>query len=368
LAKPLSIYVAATRQNDGKTVTALGLVLALQKRFHRVGYIKPVGQHYLEVDGARIDKDSVLVQRAASLSGSLGDMSPVAVPRGFTEHYIDEPHREDLEKRILEGFERVSRDARITVIEGTGHAGVGSVFDLSNADVARLLDAPVLIVSAGGIGRPIDEVMLNKAVFDQKGVPIAGVVINKVQTSKYEKINRYVRKGMERHGLNVWGVFPYDPMLSAPSIEEIQQDLDARVLSGEDNLKAQIRRFVIGAMRAHEVLDWFGKDSLLITPGNREDLILSVLSLRAAGREYGMTGIVLTCGIEPHPSVLELISATDLPVLLVESDTFETASRISDLIVKVRASDTEKIAEIERITEKHLDLDGLVAWLEEHHS
>lgn len=362
----MNIYVAATRQNDGKTVTALGLVLALQKRVGRVGYIKPVGQHYLEVDGAKIDKDAVLIREAARLEGSLCDMSPVAVPRGFTEHYLDEPHPESLKSRILEAYDRASAGADVTVIEGTGHAGVGSVFDLSNADVAHLLCAPVLMVSSGGIGRPIDELCLNKAVFDRAEVPVAGVVINKVQAAKYDKIKRYVTKGLARHDMSLWGVMPFNPVLSNPSIEEVTSELKAEVLSGADHMKTPVHNFVIGAMRAHEALDWFDPDSILITPGNREDLILAALSLRAAGRGFGMAGVVLTCGIDPHPSVLELIRQTDLPVVVTQEDTFTTASRMHDLIVKIRAVDTGKIAELERLTEKHLDVDGLLKWLEEH--
>jgi BioD-like phosphotransacetylase family protein len=360
----MNIYVAATRQNDGKTVTALGLVRALQKRVGRVGYIKPVGQHYLEVDGARIDKDAVLMRDAAGLDFDLQDMSPVAVPRGFTESYLDHPNREELEKRILGCFARASKGADITVIEGTGHAGVGSVFDLSNASVARLLSAPVLMVSAGGIGRPIDELCLNKAVFDREGVPIAGVVVNKVEPAKYDKINKYVRKGLARHGMRVWGVLPYNDVLSSPSIEELVLDLNAVVLSGAAELKTSVQHFVIGAMPPHAALDYFHPGSLLITPGNREDLIMAALSQRAAGRDQSMAGIVLTCGERPHPSVMNLIVKSEIPVVMVEEDTFETASRMHSLIVKIRATDIVKIAELEQLTEEYLDIDGLLKWLE----
>lgn len=360
----MNIYVAATRQNDGKTVTALGLVRALQKRVGKVGYIKPVGQHYLEVNGARIDKDAVLMRDAAGLDFDLQDMSPVAVPRGFTESYLDNPNPEELEHRILDCYGRASKGADITVIEGTGHAGVGSVFDLSNAAVARLLCAPVLMVSAGGIGRPIDEICLNKAVFDREGVPIAGVVVNKVEHDKYDKINVYVRKGLARQGLHVWGVLPYNDVLSSPSIEELVHDLKAEVLSGAAEMSTPVRHFVIGAMPPHAALDYFHPGSLLITPGNRDDLIMAALSQRAAGREQSMAGIVLTCGEHPHPSVMNLVRKSEIPIIVVEEDTFETASRMHGLIVKIRAGDTEKIAELERLTEQYLDIDGLLKWLE----
>src|SRR6187397_748740 len=125
------VFIAATRQNDGKTTTSLGLIAALQKEFPRIGYIKPVGQRFVEIEEQKIDEDTVLMDSVYSMNCPLVDMSPIAVEPDFV------------------------------LCEGSGHAGVGSVFDLSNAQVARTLEAKVIIVTQGGIGKPIDEVALN---------------------------------------------------------------------------------------------------------------------------------------------------------------------------------------------------------------
>ncbi|MBI5078680.1 AAA family ATPase, partial [Candidatus Saganbacteria bacterium] len=175
------IYVAATRQNDGKTIVSLGLMAALKKRIEKVGYIKPVGQHYLVIDGKKVDKDAVLVSQVYGLPDSLVNMSPVAVPRGFTEDYIRHGKKEILARRIKRAFHKLAQENDFILIEGTGHAGVGAVFDMSNSEVAALLHSKAIIVSIGGIGKPIDEIMLNKAMFDQKGVEVIGVIINKIQ-------------------------------------------------------------------------------------------------------------------------------------------------------------------------------------------
>ncbi len=147
------------------------------------------------------------------LKGSITDMSPVAIPRYFTENYIDKPNRKPLIDVVQECFGRIAIENDVVVVEGTGHAGVGSVFDMSNGDVAALLGCQVVIVSSGGIGRPIDEIMLNKAMFDAAGVPVLGVIINKVEEEKYDKVKSYVTRGLERKGLEVLGVMPYRPML-----------------------------------------------------------------------------------------------------------------------------------------------------------
>lgn len=356
------LYVAATRQNDGKTVTSLGLVSAFQQHFGNVGYTKPVGQRYVDVAGLRVDEDSLMIKQACGLSGDLQDMSPVAVPRGYTEAYINDPHAEDLEKRISESFARVSAGKDVVIVEGTGHAGVGSVIDMSNGKTAKLLGTPVLLVSSGGIGRPIDEIMLNKAMFDQHSVEILGVIVNKVTEEKFEKINRVVRKGLDRLGMRVFGVMPYDKVLASPTVEQLLHEVGGELLSGEKGLKATVNRMVIGAMPPHDALAYFDKGVLLITPGNREDLILAAMSscVVGVGEESCVSGMILTTGIKPHGAVLRLIRRTRIPTILVEDETFELASKVAKLIVKVRSTDKEKIEAIKGLVAEHVDVQMLI--------
>ena len=112
----MKFYVGATRQNDGKTLTCLGLISALRKRFARIGYIKPIGQRYVEIDGYKIDEDAVLVKKIYGLSMALPDMSPVAIPRRFTEGYIDAPHREELLDAITNAFANVQSGSDAIVV------------------------------------------------------------------------------------------------------------------------------------------------------------------------------------------------------------------------------------------------------------
>jgi BioD-like phosphotransacetylase family protein len=194
------IFVAATRQNDGKTLVSLGLLRAAQRRGLRVGYMKPVGQSYRVVDGQKIDKDVVLMQGVTGLADAMSDMSPIAVPRGFTEAYIDRPDRAALAASVTAGYARVAT-ARTSSSSRARVTPAWAVFDMSNADVARLLGARVVIVSQGGIGKPIDEIMMNKAKFDVMGVEVVGVIVNKVDPGRYDRIRPLVTRGLERLGL-----------------------------------------------------------------------------------------------------------------------------------------------------------------------
>lgn len=358
----MKCYVGATRQNDGKTITCLGLISAISKRFHDVGYIKPIGQRYVEVQGHKIDEDALLVKDVYGLGCSLEDMSPIAIPRGFTEDYIDNPNREELSRRVLEAYNNVCSVSEFVVVEGTGHAGVGSVFDMCNGTVASMLGCKAIIVSSGGIGKPIDEIMMNKATFDAAGVEILGAIINKVEDDKYDKVRSYVTKGLNRLGLDVLGVMPYRPILSNPTVGQLYEDIDGTLLTGEEGLSKNVSKMIIGAMMPHQVLEYLDSGTLLITPGTRDDLILAAMSSCILGPQEapGIAGLILTGGTPPQHSILELLKQTKIPVILVETDTFSAASKIAKLIVKIRSSDMEKIRYAENMVEDYVDVDRLI--------
>src|SRR5271165_2362929 len=196
------VFIAATRQNDGKTTASLGLIAAFQNFYGRIGYIKPVGQRFVEIEEQKIDEDTVLMDSVFRLNCPLVDMSPIAVEPDFTRKYLESANNEALVKKIQKAFDRVAWEKEIVLCEGSGHAGVGSVFDLSNAQVAKTLGAKVIIVTQGGIGRPIDEVCLNQALFEKEGVEIIGVIVNKVLEEKIPEIARFVGRGLKRKGLD----------------------------------------------------------------------------------------------------------------------------------------------------------------------
>jgi len=159
----------------------------LQQHYETIGYIKPVGQRFVEIEEQKIDEDTVLMDAVYRLNCPLVDMSPIAVEPEFTRKYLQSANNEALVKRIQQAFDRVAWEKNFVLCEGSGHAGVGSVFDLSNAQVAKTLGCKVVIVTQGGIGRPIDEVALNQALFEQEGVEIIGVILNKVLEERIRK-------------------------------------------------------------------------------------------------------------------------------------------------------------------------------------
>src|SRR5881628_89751 len=203
----------------------------MQKFYPRIGYIKPVGQRFVEIEEQKIDEDTVLMDHVYRLNCPLLDMSPIAVEPDFTRKYLQSSNNEALVKKIQKAFDRVAWEKDFVLCEGSGHAGVGSVFDLSNAQVAKILEAKVIIVSQGGIGKPIDEVCLNRALFEKEGVEIIGVILNKVLPEKLEYITEFAKRGLKRKGLQLLGVVPHRQILSSPTMELIRDELNAELLN-----------------------------------------------------------------------------------------------------------------------------------------
>lgn len=351
------IFIAATKQNDGKTTVSLGIIKNLQEKFGKVGFIKPIGQRYLEEEGLKIDEDSILIEEVCGIKSGLKDMSPIAVEKGFTEKYIMKPDKKNISGQIQNSFRKISKNQELVVIEGTGHAGVGSVFDHSNASVARLLGSKVIIISSGGVGRPIDEIILNKALFEKEGVKVLGVIVNKVLPDKFEKISRLVRKGLERKGIDVLGVLPFNPMLARPTFEQILEETDFQVICGNEYLERSVAKVIVAAMEARDAARYISEDSLMITPGDREDMIICGLSsFRDAGNnKLKISGMILTGGITPEPPIMNLLSKAEIPVLLAKSDTYDVATCLHDLTVKIRSCDKDKINTVIKLIKENVD-------------
>jgi hypothetical protein len=351
------LFIAATRQNEGKTTVSLGLVNALRRRFARIGYIKPVGQRFVDVNGLKIDEDSVLIDDTYHVNTPLDAMSPIAVEQNFTRDFDSERDLEGLERKIVRAFDRASWEKDFVVIEGSGHAGVGSVFGLSNARVAQLLDSKAIIVVRGGIGAPFDEVAINRALFDKFRVEVIGVILNKVLPNKLDFVREAAGRHFERAGLPLLGVLPRQPILSRPTLNQIAHAVPCRWYQGENFKRRRIDEVVVGAVASRRGLDVHPQNSLLIAPAEREDLLIAaLLNVVVNRRDSGMAGVLLSGGQEPSGNLRSVLSHVGMPVLIAEADTYTVASAVSEMTVKTESGDGEKIALIQQMVEEHVDI------------
>jgi BioD-like phosphotransacetylase family protein len=292
-------------------------------------------------------------------------MSPVTLPRHFTSDFVMGRVAGDLSAKVVAAAERVARDRDLLLVEGTGHAGVGAVIGLSNARVAALLDAPVIIVSEGGVGRPIDEIVLNQALFARHGVRVIGAVVNKVNVDASPELREVLHRGLAQQGIELLGCIPYSDFLANPSLELLESHLPGERLSGEPAPERTIGHVAIGAMRAEHAVPLLRDRTLLITPGDRDDLLGAALDLDAAapGGPARVSGVVLTGGFRPPAAILERLRSAGLWSYLVEEDTYRTAEAVHGVLVKTHPGDTEKIDTIIRLVGESLDAEALLARL-----
>jgi BioD-like phosphotransacetylase family protein len=354
------VFIAATRQNDGKTTTSLGLLASLLQSYPRVGYIKPVGQRFVEIAEQKIDEDTVLMDAVYKLDCPLVDMSPIPIEPDFTRKYLESSNYDSLVRKIQKAFDRVAWEKNFVLCEGSGHAGVGAVFDLSNARVAKLLNAKVVIVSGGGIGKPIDEVSLNHALFEKEGVEVIGVIINKVLPEKLDYIADFARRGLRRKGLELLGVIPNQPPLSQPTLDTIRDELGAELLNQPPRLNTPVNNIIVGAMSAQNATRHFKAGALIITPGDREDIVLAAAAALPGKSRMNLAGIVLSGGLRPGAGVMDIIRQLPYPVLLAADDSYEVASKVHDMTVKTRPGDAEKITLIRDVIAKHVNVSRIL--------
>jgi BioD-like phosphotransacetylase family protein len=234
---------------------------------------------------------------------------------------------------------------------------VGSVFGSSNADNARVLNSKALIVAAGGIGKPIDEVALNKALFDKAGVEVVGVILNKVLPDKVEFIRDFAGRGLRKLGVPLLGVVPLQETLVYPNLDQVADETRARWIHQPTGLR-RVRRVVIGAMSARRALEYLKVNgTLVIVPGDREDLLEAFIENDGA---KSLAGVLLSNGLLPNEGIIKRLTEAGIPIAAVEAESFAVTARINNMSVKTMRQDADKIPIIEKMIRESVDIPGLL--------
>ncbi len=153
-----------------------------------------------------------------------------------------------------------------------------------------------------------------------------------------------MRKALDRMGLALFGVIPYTPRLTWPTMQQVAESLRARVINGPDQMGNDIAEVVVGAMTPHNALTFIRDQSLLIVPGDRDDLVLAAASMDVLRDDIHLAGILFTGGILPQPQTIDLLSRTHIPALAIDGPTYEAASRVQKLTVRSRCRMRRKFA------------------------
>lgn len=361
-----SFFVAATGQNVGKTTTCLGLVAGLLERHSSVGFMKPVGQEHIQTEtGISVDKDVALFKSHFQLLDPYEEMSPVLFPRGFTRDYLDgKVDHAHLVSKIQKAHSAIRERNALTVIEGTGHTGVGSIVDLNNAQVASHLECPIILVGSGGLGSSFDELTLNKTQCEKYGVRVAGVILNRVREDKREMVLKYMTQALKRWEIPLLGCIPYDDFLSRPTMNDFEQLFQTELLTGKEYRLRHFEHIRLVATSVEMYRSFILPNQLIITPAGREDIILATLTrywdLKISQPDADLkAGIILTGKQPPKESIIEQIRHAQIPMLYAPVSSFTALKTINAYTTKIRKEDTKKIQEAVQIVCRHVDFNAL---------
>ena len=353
-----NLYVAATSQHVGKTTSTLGLAASFKKANISTGYCKPVGQRHIELKGSVVDKDAVLFADLLKLDIEPTIHSPVIIGKGATVEYLSHPNKYKPKEKIIAARDTLSATHNAVIYEGTGHPGVGSVADVSNAQVAKLLDASVVMVVEGGIGNTIDKLNMSMALFREHDVPIIGVIINKVIPDKMENVRTYVGKWLEKNDLRLLGVVPYDNTLGYPLLWTIANSMNANFEHYSERGFNKVENILPGSIVDPELLKKSNDNLLVVSSRVLKKAISQIKEVIDAEQmeQCPLSGIIVTGGGNLSKVSLSFIDEYKIPVVRTALDTYGVVIKISKLEVKIIRRTPWKISKAIELINENVDI------------
>ncbi len=359
------LFIAATGQDCGKTTTSLSLLHLARKKYQRIGFIKPVGPKPARFQGRWMDKDAALIAKVYGLEDDIEWMSPIVLQPGDTRELLDgNSSSEQYEKQLLEACAELDKRCDFLIIEGAGHSGVGSILGLSNARVARMIDAPVLMVTGGGIGHVIDDVHLNLALYQKEGADVRFVMPNKLIAEKRDKTLHYLSLATREYGLEVHGGFNYSPILAGPTFQHLAKLLNLPMRASKEQGMRIIHHVQLGAASAERVVDALDFSTLLVVTSSRDELLVMMATLYHIPEYHERLAGLIIPGISPvSPITQTILDDSDLPFMRAEKTTAEIFNAVTRDVSKITAEDKEKLNLVQTLAEQYLDFDRIDAQL-----
>ncbi len=354
-----SIYVSAVAPGTGKVLVSLGLVELGLRGTARVGFFRPV---IIEAADNAPDEDIELILQYFGLSQSyeatfswrMGDLLLQLGSRGI----------DGVLEKIVADYKSLEERCDFIVIEGTDFLGqaLALEFDL-NALIARTLSAPVILIGKGKDLSPEEAVNgLRVAVdgFRSKLAQVIGVMLSRAEATQLEACRTLLAQEF-RAADEILGILPETPALGRPSVREVLAHLHAEVLCGHKRLDSIVEGYMIGAMYLQNILPRLKPGLLVLTSGDRLDLLLGMIEADRSLNAPRLAGLVLTAAIRPDPQVMRLIEGLHgtLPVMAVDEGTYSAASHLEKVHARLDPENREKIKKARDLFDQHADIEAL---------
>jgi phosphate acetyltransferase len=353
-----NIFIASAEPYTGKSVIAFGLINMLLSKTQKVGYFKPIiaqedADHKEQHIEAILDFFNLPIQYTDTF----------AFTRQQVLHQPQTENSSEIIDTIISKYKKAEENYEFTVIEGSDFLGEGTAFEFeSNVLIAKNLAAPVLIVVTGEHKSTAQ--VVNTAIniyrnFYSRDVQVLGIVVNMVRQEHVEDVKQLLLAQLPA-GIMLT-VIPMENGLQSPTMKEISDALNGNVLFGEDLMSNQVDNFVTGAMMLPNFLNHIKENVLIVTPGDRGDIIIGALQANQSTSYPKVAGIVLTVGSIPDQPVMKLIEGlqTVMPIISVKTGTFETSNSIGHIHSRITKDNKKKIQLAIQVFEKYVDLKAL---------
>lgn len=353
----VTLFVLSPEPRSGSTFVSLGIVSTLAARTARVAFFKPVA----DVDETGADPDIRLILEHFGLDQT--PESAFALDKGKAAELAGSGRRDELLEAVAAAHAACAAGHDVVVCEaGAGRNGGGLEFELG-LELAGDLGASVVVVVSGldrSVERTVDAARLAAGLVAEQGLSLAALIANQVAPSDVEALSTGLAGGFSSAGTPppAW-IIPEDFRLSRPSLAEIARHLSAKVLWGGDRLDVQAGETVVAAMGAGNFLSYVRPECLVVTPGDRADIILAALAARVSGAFPHPSGVVLTGGLEPAATIRKLLGEwadIPMPVLLTDTPTYPTLRRLDSLESRLGPGEPRRIQAALGIFESRVDV------------
>ncbi|MBB4802996.1 phosphate acetyltransferase [Flavobacterium nitrogenifigens] len=353
-----AIYIATSDHNSGKSIITLGLMSILIGKTAKVGYFRPIIEDF--IDG-EVDNHIETVLSYFNLDIQFEDAYAITKSRLIKKK--NKGKIGEVLDLIIEKYKKLEERFDFVLVEGTSFTGEGTSIELDlNVLIAKNLGIPTIIVGSG-VGKTLEELLdslyLVYDSFKVKEVEVLSVFANKVQPENIELVTNSLKKTLPANVLI--NTIPLISTLNNPTMQEIVNELNAKVLFGENYLNNEIGHYSVGAMQLHNYLVHLHNNALVITPGDRSDIILGALQANESANYPTISGIILTGNIVPEESILKLIEGLSaiVPIIAVDGGTYHITNKIGSIKSEIYANNTHKIETSITTFEKYVDNDAL---------
>ncbi|PLX89306.1 MAG: cobyrinic acid a,c-diamide synthase [Desulfuromonas sp.] len=360
------LFIAATGQNSGKTTTSLSLMHMARKKYDRVGFIKPIGPKPSSLDGYPADKDAVLMAKVFGLEEDLPLMSPFVLNPGDTRKVLDgELSRDQIASQMFSAIAELDAKNDFLIIEGAGHSGVGSLLGCSNARIAQVAGASVLLVTGGGLGNVVDAAYMNLALFEKQRVPVRAALVNKIIPQKREQTLNYLRMAFANESFKVIGGFNYQPILANPTMRRIASVLDIELHCSEEEAQRIVHNIQIGAASAQRVAGLLKDSTLVIVNSSRDELMVTLANLYQIDEYRDRLAGIIIPGVGPISRITQqIIDSSGIPYMRAGRTSTDVFEIINDDVSKLVAEDTHKIELVKKLAEERFNFDAIDALID----